>query len=163
MNITKVAAWSELISSIAVLATLVYLAVQVQQNTAAVRAQTSQAMLGGDLRSLELYADKPDIWLSQIPEQQLTNQDKVRLHMSGVHFMRTREHHWLQYKNGTVSEAMWVSYRSAIPNVLGTERMRNWWATLGRRSMDAGFASMVDELLQGAPDADMHGPILALK
>ncbi len=163
MNITKVAAWSEIVSSVAVLATLAYLAVQVQQNTAAVRAQTSQAMLDGDLRSLELYADKPDIWLSQMPEQQLTNQDKVRLHMSGVHFMRTREHHWLQYKNGTVSKAMWVSYRSAIPNVLGTERMRNWWTTIGSSAVDAKFVDEVNKMLEGIPYTDVWEQVLALK
>ncbi len=39
MNITKVAAWSEIVSSVAILATLAYLAMQVQQNTTAVRAE----------------------------------------------------------------------------------------------------------------------------
>ena len=59
MNITKVAAWSEIVSSVAVLATLVYLAVQVQQNTTALRAQTHQAMFDGDRDMLTTLVNNP--------------------------------------------------------------------------------------------------------
>ena len=65
MNITKVAAWSELVSSIAVLATLVYLALQMQQNTAAIRAQTHKAMIEVDLQIIAKAEANPDAWLAR--------------------------------------------------------------------------------------------------
>ncbi len=124
MNITKVAAWSEIVSSIAVLATLVYLALQMQQNTAAVRADTRQAMIAADIGVLSLYVDNPDLWLDGMHERTLTPEDKVRLHMATTLFLRTREHNWFQYQNGVLDEVTFASYANPISSILGTERMR---------------------------------------
>ena len=163
MNITKVAAWSEIVSSVAVLATLVYLALQVQQNTAAIYAQSRQAMIDGDLQILADVKNNPGIFLDYVAEGELSPRRKMRLHASLLATMRTRESHWFQYKNGVLDEVAWRSYQSAIPNILGTERTRAWWAIIGHRAFNAKFVDEVNKMLETMPYTDAWEQVLALK
>ena len=162
MNITKVAAWSEIVSSIAVLATLVYLGLQMQQNTAAIHAQTRQAMVDGDQRSLHVLLTHPGVWLDWATDRELSSERKIRLHAHLVSIMRFREYQWFQYQNGVLDETAWRSYRSVIPLALGTERNRKWWAEAGRMGFDPGFVNMVDGMVAGQPYTDYLDKILAM-
>ena len=63
MNWTKTSAISEIFSSVTILATLIYLAVEIQQNAAATLGDTRQAMLASDQQFLELLIDDPGLHL----------------------------------------------------------------------------------------------------
>ena len=63
MNWTKVSAAAEILSSVAILATLVYLAIEIQQSAEATQSYTRQAMLASDQQFLELLVDSPDLHL----------------------------------------------------------------------------------------------------
>ncbi len=52
MNWTKLSAISEILSSVAILVTLIYLAIQTQQNADATQADTRQAILAADQQFL---------------------------------------------------------------------------------------------------------------
>ena len=164
MNITKVAAWSEIVSSVAVLATLVYLALQVQQNTAAIQAQTRQAMLEIDMQNLASLKDHPDMWLDRYAEGELSPESKTRLNMDMISFFRSREYQWFQYKNGLLDEPAWRSYQKTVPLILNAERTRNWWKQIGRFQVDPAFAELIDSLIEGQPDIDdYYERVMALK
>jgi len=59
MNWSKASAAAEILSSVAILATLVYLAIEIQQSAEATQANTRQAMLASDQQFLELLVDSP--------------------------------------------------------------------------------------------------------
>lgn len=66
MKIEKLSAWSEIVSSIAILLTLVYLAIQtgqnatqMQQNAEAIKASTRQQMLSTDMAFLRDIFNDP--------------------------------------------------------------------------------------------------------
>ena len=162
MNITKVAAWSEIVSSVAILATLAYLAVQVQQNTAAIESQTRQAMLDGDMQLLLYTASNPEVVLNRASDEQLSAEQKVQLSSVMFRNMRSREFQFFQYRNGLLDEAAWQSYRQTILLWLGTKRTRNWWKQVGRVALDPGFVEMVDALIEDQP-TDYYDRILALE
>ncbi len=52
MNWTKASAAAEILSSVAILATLVYLAIEIQQSAEATQANTRQAMFASDQQFL---------------------------------------------------------------------------------------------------------------
>ena len=63
-----------------------------------------------------------------------------------------RENAWLQYDNGALDEATWISYRGAIRNMLGSLRTQTLWQIyVDRGTLDPEFTSMVNELLADAP------------
>ena len=163
MNITKVAAWSEIVSSVAILATLAYLAVQVQQNTAAISAQSRQAIIEGDLQILTNVINQPEIFLDFAGESELSPERKMRMHAALLTLMRSRESHWFEYQSGVLEKSAWLSYRNALINVLGTERTRNWWTTIGSSAVDASFVDEVNKLIDGKPYSNNWERVLALK
>ena len=152
MNWTKASAIGEILSSVAILITLVYLAIEIQQNSDATEAETRQAMLASDQQFLQLFVDKPELYLNWY-KPDLTDAEKTQLSYFLVTHFRMRENNWFQYRNGILDDATWKSYSASIPAVLSSPRTRRWWTNfaLGTELFDAEFQSVVSELIADAP------------
>ena len=79
MNWTKLSAIGEIVSSIAILVTLGYLAVQTQQSTVAVNAQSRSTLWDFQMRLLDHVIEKPEIMASWDQSEPLTLEQKVVL------------------------------------------------------------------------------------
>ena len=152
MNWTMLSSISDILSSAAILVTLVYLAVQTRQATRAAQSGTRQAMLAADQQLLQLIVDNPELYLIRF-KPQLTDEEKVRLGAYLVTFVRMREYNWLQYRNGILDEATWNSYRSSIAPFLGTAKTVDWWRKYAREKIafHPEFVAVVDQELTRAP------------
>ena len=64
MNRSRLADLSEILSSIAIVVTLIYLTVEIRQNTEAVRTQTAQTVLQAGQSELMAIVEYPDVALS---------------------------------------------------------------------------------------------------
>jgi hypothetical protein len=135
----KWSAIAEIISSIAILITLIYLAIQTQQNTAAIQGSVRQAMLSEDRESLYKVIEYP--FLDDVSGESLTGVQKVQFSAYLTAFVRMRENHWLQYQSGVIDEATWKSYRGAlVPVIFSSEYGRTFWQTaISSLFYDQGF------------------------
>ena len=152
MNWTMLSAIGEILSSGAILVTLIYLAIQTRQNADATQANTRQAILAADQQFLAQIMDDPELY-SIRTKPELTECEKIRLGALLTTFVRMRENNWLQYQNGVLDEATWETYRSSIVAFLGSSSCRTWWQKYAvvRRAFDSRFITLVDELLANAP------------
>jgi hypothetical protein len=152
VKLDRVSAIAEIVSSIAVLGTLVYLAVQTTQNTAAVQASTRQAMLAEDR---ELLALRLQFGVNELMGREvgsLSDSEKDRLSTWLVAFLRNRENQWLQRQNGVIDEETWRTYSVAVAPILSYEITRPWWekrASSGE--FDPGFTDFVNGILSETP------------
>ncbi len=163
MNMTDLATWSQVFSSAAVLVTLVYLSIQTRQTSKLLQSESRQSMIEVDMEILNNQIQFPELTMSWGTEDELTLEQKHRLWSFLAAFMRTREHHWLQYQNGVLDQAAWSAYRTAIPVVIGSKRCRAWWETFGPPLYDSVFVETVDALLEGLPYSDLEQKMLAWK
>ncbi len=160
MNWTKASSIAEILSSVAILITLVYLVVEIQQNSKATQADTRQAILDSDQQYLELLVDSPELNLLQY-KADLSDEERIRLSYLLTTFVRMRESNWLQYKNGTLDDETWQTYRLSLIAQLSAPQTRLWWQNFGvERVFDSQFISLVDELLANRPLFD-RSPHLA--
>jgi hypothetical protein len=160
MNWTKASAVAEILSSVAILITLVYLVVEIQQNSEATQAETRQAILDSDQQYLELFIDSPELHLLQY-KADLSDEERIRLGMLLTTFTRMRESNWLQYENGTLDDVTWQAYHLSIVSTFSTPQTRIWWQNFGvERIFDLEFISLVDELLANEPLFD-RSPFIA--
>jgi hypothetical protein len=143
MSIQDWAALGEIVNSIAILITLIYLAVQTRQNTAAVQSSVRHTMVQEDRESLRMVIDYPTL----NKRNNLTEEEETRLQAYLVHFLRARENHYLQYRNGVLDKATWVSYRNALfPVVFSSPYGRALWnSPIVRADFDRGFQESIDE------------------
>ena len=96
MKLEKLSALAELVSAIAIVVTLGYLAIQTQQNTAAVQASVRQAMLADDMGIIRMQLDYPRLLTGRSGDADLSEDELVRLNASLLGLFRTRENQWLQ-------------------------------------------------------------------
>ena len=101
MNRSKLADLSEIFSSVAIVITLIYLAIEITQNTDAIEGQTRQAVLDSAQAELTLLLDNPDLVRSLAGLEQLSETDSIRLDSYLALALRSREFSWLQYQSGS--------------------------------------------------------------
>jgi hypothetical protein len=152
MKLEKLSAAAELISSVAIVVTLGYLAIQTRQNTVAIQATIRQAMLTDDREMLFQQIDHPSLVAARAGDAGLSDDELVQLASYLIASVRVRENQWLQFQNGVIDEQTWLTYRAALRAVFDTEFVRAWWRNRSSRGeFDEGFVAMLDDLLAQSP------------
>jgi hypothetical protein len=153
MNKIDWAKWSaiaEILSSVAIIITLGYLAIQTQQNSAAILASTRHQMLSADLQINSDAINNPSISISMWKED-LTTEEKVQLQYWLINLVRSREHQWFQLRDGLLDDELWQSYLSGLSATLSTPRTRAWWENVKYEWFDHEFVGVVSDLLSNIP------------
>ena len=154
INWSKWSAIAEIISSIAILVTLIYLSIQTHQNTVATQANTRQTMITTDLNVLNAGLDHPSIGTAMTTEKELSAKEANQLTTWLIMLLRTREYQWFQYKNGLLDKQTWEAYLTGIKNNLSHPRTRDWWNQVGYDLFDHEFADEVNKYLADIPVAE---------
>lgn len=150
MNWSKLSAVAEVLSSIAIIVTLVYLAIQTEQNTIAIRTGIRQETLAADLALLVDRANNPErllLWC----QDELTEAEKYAVTNDMMALIRMREAQWLQYQDGVLDERTWTTYRDALGINLSHPRTRVFWERISQSFLERGFVASVNELLDRVP------------
>jgi len=100
---------AEILGVIVIVVTLVYLAIQTKQNTAAVRTQSAESIMQAVQTELRELSANPNIGLSITMSGPLTPEQNLTLDAWLASCMRTREFAWLQYKKNTINDINWES------------------------------------------------------
>ncbi len=148
MELEQYAYLAEILGVIVVVATLIYLSVQVRQGASLMRSEARQAQVSADLEIIYKWMEYPDIQESVGNPEKLEPNKKVRLYYWLIAFSRIREHLWFQYRDGVLDEDAWTSYRTVIPFILSTERTRRYWAEFSP-NFDPAYVKMVNDLIEG--------------
>jgi len=154
MERSKLADLSEIFSSIAIVVTLVYLTVEIDQNTDAIHAQTREAVLTGAQTELAAVRDNPNLIKSMIKTQHLNTDEQIQLFAWITSIMRTREFAWLQRQNGIIDDSQWATELAVLSGILESTRTRLWWEKIGRKAVSEEFGVFVDDLLKDLPTSD---------
>ena len=154
MDTSKLADIAEIVSSVAIIVTLIFLTVEVRQNTEALHAESRQSVLTSAQVELFALVEDPNILISMVKPNALTPQEHVKLHSFLVAVMRAREFSWLQYKNGIIDERQWSTERTVALSILEPRRNRTWWNKMGQKLVSSEYAAFMNELLQDQPPTD---------
>ena len=134
MNLPRFSALAELLSSIAILVTLIYLTVEIQQNTQAIEATSRQAILDTAVSILAFAIENPALELNMV-KPDLTPEESLQLSAYlFTHFVRTRTM-WQQYQAGALVEDAWLAVEATFVDTISHTQSRKWWDAFHR---DAG-------------------------
>lgn len=142
---------SEMVASVAILVTLVYLTIEINQNTAALNGQAREAVLGAAQSELQLMIETPRIINNLIGAEPLTSAEQIELDSMLTLLMRSREFSWLQYQDGTIDELQWETEHAVLLSILDADRTRQWWGNLGRHVFGKTFVGYVDQTMSNNP------------
>jgi hypothetical protein len=150
MNWEAIGAVAATVSSVAVIVSLIYLAVQIRQNTRATRASTYQSVVmhgGAMLRSLMENPELSDLLIKggQFPGD-LTPGETVRFASFASSVFRYFDSLYYHSRRGTMEQAQWSGFDRFLREVLVSKGLVAWWAE-HKHIFDAQFISYVDGVL----------------
>lgn len=162
MNWDAIGAVGEIAGAVAVLISLIYLAVQIRngrrsdQNIAVSQAvsQTTnwvgQIVLHGELN--ELYMRGSEDFNS------LTREEKNRFAWLIMQFLRSIEGIWRLYQSGTIDPDYWASYESTVRRILGSAGATRCFER-NRDLLSFNFVSAVDGMVSSGGPSQRGAPL----
>jgi len=153
MTFQNLADLADIVGVIVVIASLIYVAREVRQNTEMMRAESRNEIVHGHVQEILALLDYPVV-MKTLFETEMDD-SVVRVHSWLTAHCRSREHEWFQFQNGALDQSAWESYSSSIPIVLSGAKARGWWDVM-KRAFDEGFVVHVDELLEKSPMSKHH-------
>ena len=156
MNIESVNKWLMLAANIGVIASIIFLGLEIRQNTEALYSQSRQAILNSSQLEIFEIMNNTEIVTNVTKSGQLTQDESLKIHFFLTAAVRTREYSWLQYQNQIIDKEQWNTELSVLGIILSANRTRKWWNTVGKDQFNPNFSGFVNEYLQGVPVSDEY-------
>ena len=144
----------EFIGAVVIIASLIYLAMQIKQNTNALHADSRVAILTGGHVELMAMMENPVLVSSIVKSGPLTQDEQIGLSAILYATMRTREFAWGQFRAGVIDEAQWGTEVNVIQFIFDSQRTRQWWQKLGRAAFNTEFSDFVELLMRDKSPTD---------
>jgi len=165
MNWELLSAISQIVSAVAVLATLGYLTIQVRQNTRLLYAQSMVAIEAHFAQFRALIIQNPQVasvWRRALENlDQLTPDERTQANFLFTEYFWAWANLWEKMSANRIAHANWLDAAVDIENHLRHNGMQQWWSLPdNRRLYFPGFAASVDELVRkyeaGAPNTPLQ-------
>ncbi len=153
MNWEALGAIGETIGALGVIGTLVYLAVQIRQNTKSLRASTYQAVLDSSRSDNELILVHPHLEhvyrVGRRDPTALTDEERPLFRLLLAQFFLNHEMMFLQHQQGVIDDDLWERRQIALQMLASQPGVRQWWSggRAMRRVFDSSFQELVDSLV----------------
>lgn len=150
MTWTNVVTAAEIIASVAVVVSLIYLAKQVRlqarENRTAVVASLTQQW-GEALQTFAAHQDLYAIWMRGIEDfDSLSPEERGRFSALLVNLTQIFEGLHLHHRDGKVDAGLWESFDNRLRDVFALPGVQKWWA-LRRHWHTQGFQRHVDRAI----------------
>jgi hypothetical protein len=151
MNWDAIGAVGEILGALAVFASLVYLALQIKQNTLSLRASAKHAATSRQLEYFDTLLGDPGLrtvyrdGLKDFTALDLDNRDAFWMLMYKAFF--TFSEAFYEYKHAHFDEEQWLESSAAIDWHLSHPGARDWWQHPERRAFPSEFTDLVSERL----------------
>jgi hypothetical protein len=155
MKLENVSAVAELVSSVAVVATLIYLALQTQQTNQALFSNSRAQLMSADVQMAIELADSPlndsirEFVKAYASNPNLTDVEVAAMAREGnliAGLIRIREFAYFQFQDGLLDERAWDGYANTLVRILQSGSGQIHWERF-RPELDAGFAADMDARL----------------
>lgn len=163
MTLQDLGGIGEFIGGIAVVISLVYLAVQIRQNTKSVRTSTYQAILDSSRSDTELLLVHPHLErvyrVGRRNPEKLNDDERPLFRMLVAQLLLSSESLFLQHQQGAIDSDYWQRRQQTLRGLLSQPGVRQWWAgrEAPREYYDPGFRELVDSILGEVVDGEERG------
>ena len=152
MKLEKIAAVAEIISSIAIVITLIYLSIQTRQTNEALLANSRQTTMMADVELIGNAVSNPQaVANSTKPLSELTQAESQQVGNMIAGLVRTREFTFHQYKNGILDKVTLDSYMGTLVRWIKMGDATFYYWQLFSKEIDPEFVSYVNALLNKTP------------
>ncbi len=141
---------AEIVGVILVVVTLVFLTLQIRQNTRALRSTTIQSVMQSEVAMMSILVENADTWEKIISGMPLASGEETRraIILFNVYMIDT-ESRYHQFKAGYLDAQPWDGRLGTLPYVVRLPIFELWRASPGGASHAADFLTLLDGLAEG--------------
>ena len=136
---------------IGVIASLIYVAIQIRNNARAVRASAYQQLAANTSAHWSVLAqngDLTDILLRGMDDfHTLSGLEKARFRFNSMANLRNYENAWFQHKIGTLKDDDWLAIAADVDSLFSNPGARTMWPLIKDRN-NASFRAYVDTVVE---------------
>ena len=159
MTLDQIVAISQAVAALGVILSLAFLAVQLRQNTMAVRSSSIQNLVQSLSDTAQVNVDNeylvPIMIKASTDPHGLTEEERARLHFWFIMSIRRFEGVYFQRKLGLVDSAIIDGFERSHLSIIASKSGRAWWAQ-GKKIFNSGFVEYIDSRLDEGDLADLH-------
>ena len=158
MNLNDLANIGQVIGAIAVVISLIYVALQIRQNTNAVRSATAQTVHEHFAKWYHLMA--ADAELSRIAANglrdysSLSEQERVRFVAAFMSFLSYSQNAFLKWREGLLASPLWLGWELVIMNLVCAPGGKAFWKDRAYMFGDEFRRYIEDEVMKKQPHPD---------
>jgi hypothetical protein len=149
MTLEDLGNFGEFLGAIGVIVSVLYLAIQIRQNTRSVRSSAYQSVVSSSVQMAAAYANDEslaELWPKGAREYStLSEPERFRFGLFAYSVFRSYENLFFQYKQGAVEPDLWQGFRNMLVRDLKTPGLVTWWESQ-RNIFSSAFQRYVDEL-----------------
>jgi len=147
VNFDKANHWFVLLANFAVIAGIVFLAVELRQNTKQLELQSYQSWVAANT-DLNIAISNPD--LSAIVSQghansaNLTSETSIAYAMFHMSMLQMAQSTHYLYLEGSLDKELWESEMDRAAGILSIPGVRQWWDAGGRTQLTPSFVDFLE-------------------
>ena len=150
MNWEAIGSIAELLGAAGVIASLLYLANQVRQNTREMRSSTNQSFMSGfngltDFSTSSEYGAELFHRMSTGKMEDASAGEVAAYRLFTVKLLRLFEHAYLQHQAGLLADDVWQGWRTQIALSVAMPGLRQAWAPV-KQLLSAEFVTYVESI-----------------
>ncbi len=154
MTIQDLGSIGELVGGLAVLLSLVYLALQINQNTRSVRSAMSASVSESLSRVTEMLSSQPELarawYQGRVQYDSLNDEERYRMKMFANTYLRRLENAFYQQERGFVDPDHWQTTERHMVTFMSHPAAQQCWSE--RKSLFSDrFVEFVERRISGAP------------
>ena len=131
MTLEQFASIGEIVSGIAVIISLVYVAIQIRTNTESERSATYQSIVSDFGALNNTMASTPELshlFVEAMEDyHQLTSDQKARISQVFFQCFRFFENMFYQYRKGYLDEEVWIGWKRLMLTYYSRPGFQTWW------------------------------------
>ncbi len=156
MNWDAIGAIAELLGAVGVIASLVYLATQMKQNTRAMRASSYQ-MLRQEVTQVfqspvAIHGLSKTIRTGLTDFERLDEDEALEFGYWAIGIVQTYDNAYYQYRVGMLDGDRWEMQRAVIVGLFRNPSFFQWWKTAATATASPEFVALVSEILGEEPE-----------
>jgi hypothetical protein len=137
---------SEVVGAAAVVISLVYLAIQVRENTTATKAAAFEATIQSEMDLAANFVAKADVWDKVLTGAPLTAGAERRTAIILFNMlMLDTARRYRQFLVGHLDEPAWEARRGTLPDLVSLPIFEFWRPSMGAKGHEAGFLKLLDD------------------
>ena len=151
VTIGELGSLGEVVGALATVGTLIYVALQIRENTSWSKRQALESIVGNLTSWASRLKDNPEIveiYLKGLEDfESLSKSEKLRYHLTLMEVLAAVEIILEHAKSGGIKRESGESAERWIYQELRGEGARTWWREMGRMAFAADFRAKVDAVV----------------